>query len=354
MKRRILAFVLAAISVFTISCSKGGEAKKGSDQVLNLFTWEGMFPDEVLKGFEKETGIRVQYSNFDTDETMLTKLQAAKGGDYDVIIADDYIIEMAIKENLVGKIDFSKVPNAKNINPHYQSQFYDKTNEYTIPYGAGVQTIIYDPSVVKIPITGYADLWNPALKDSIAITENYRVIDGMALKVDGDSYNTEDVAKIEKAGKKLLELAPNIRLINDNNAQDFLISKEVSVGVFYTSQTTLAMLANPDLKIVYPKEGIGFGIMANFVPVNAPHKDAAYKFMDYILRPEVSAKCFEFLGYFCTNKAAEPLISDKMKPYIILDENRFKNAEMIQLINAQATDAHEKIWTEFKRATGAN
>ena len=140
--KRILAAALAALLLVSsfAGCS-GGKAENGE---LVLYTWEGMFPQEVLDAFTEETGIEVNYSNFDTDETMLAKLEAAKGGDYDLVIADDYIIETAIQEGLVQELDTSKLENYGSINPVYQGQFYDPENKYTVPYGAGVQTIVYD------------------------------------------------------------------------------------------------------------------------------------------------------------------------------------------------------------------
>ena len=243
--KKILSMALAALLlVGTLGgCSSSG----GENGKLVLYTWENMFPQEVLDGFTQETGIRVTYSNFDTDETMLARLEAAEGGDYDLVIADDYIIETAIQEGLVQELDTSKLENYGSINPVYQGQFYDPENKYTVPYGAGVQTIVYDPSAVDVEIKGYADLWDASLEDNLGIIDNFRVVNGMALKVLGESYNTEDTAAIEAAGDKLLELAPNIRLIKDQNTQDDLLSGEVGAAVLYTSQATMAKMANPDL-----------------------------------------------------------------------------------------------------------
>ena len=283
---------------------------------------------------------------------MLAKLEAAEGGDYDVVIADDYIVEVAIAEGLVTELDKTKLANIGNVNPIYQGQFFDPEDAYTVPYGAGVQTIVYDPSTVELDIQGYADLWDASLADSLAIIGNYRVINGMALKVLGESYNTEDVAVIEQAGEKLLELAPNIRLIKDDNVQDDLISGEVSAAVMYTSQVTMACMANPELKVVYPSEGVGFGIMAQFIPSNAPNKEAAYAFLDYILRPEVSKQCYEYIGYYCTNQAADELIEEEYKPFLTLPEDFSGQTEMIQNVSAEAEEAHVQVWTEFKAACG--
>ncbi|MDR0861549.1 MAG: spermidine/putrescine ABC transporter substrate-binding protein [Oscillospiraceae bacterium] len=320
---------------------------------LNIYTWEGMFPEDILSNFEAETGVTINYVNFDTDETMLSKLQDAKGGDYDLIIADDYIIELAIQEGLVQKLDAAKLSNYGNINPFYQGQFYDPADEYTIPYGAGVQTIVYDPSLTSIDIKGYADLLDPSLKNNVGVIANYRVIDGLALKINGYSYNTNNIDEINAAGATLLELAPNIRLIKDDNIEDDLIIREVAATVMYTSQVTMAKLAKPDLEVVYPSEGIGFGIMAGFIPSNAPNADAAYAFLNYILDAQRGAECFEWLGYYSTFSASDPLISEEFQSFLTLPEDfKTTDSEMIENISAEADAAHELIWTAFREATG--
>ncbi|MBE5884057.1 MAG: spermidine/putrescine ABC transporter substrate-binding protein [Lachnospiraceae bacterium] len=344
MKRRIalLMSVVLMMALFT-GC---GSAE---DKTLNLFTWDGMFPQEILAGFEEETGIRINYSNFDYDEDMLAKLEETEGGDYDLVIADDYIIEVVIQEGLAQKLDTARLENYQNLNPVFMSQFYDPANEYTVPYGSGIPLIVYDPSLTDVEIKGYGDLWNPALEDNVAITANYRVINGITLKSMGKSMNTENLDVIQAAGDKLLELAPNIRVINDSNTQDFLVSGEVAAAFLYTSQVSLAMSAKEDLKLVYPEEGLGFGIMAGFIPSKAPNADAAYAFIDYINRPENAAACFEYLGYYCTNKAAEEFISEEMKGLIVLPES-VKDGEIVQNITQEAEDLHSEIWNKFKAA----
>ena len=352
MKKILSAALAALLLVGALAGCSGSSA--GENGELVLYTWENMFPQEVLDAFTEETGIQVTYSNFDTDETMLARLETAKGGDYDLVIADDYIIETAIQQGLVQELDISKLENYGSINPVYQGQFFDPEDKYTVPYGAGVQTIVYDPSVVDVDIQGYADLWDASLEDNVGIIGSFRVINGMALKVLGESYNTEDLAAIDAAGEKLLELAPNIRLIKDDNTQDDLLSGEVGAAVLYTSQVTLAKMANPDLEVVFPQEGIGFGIMAQFIPVNAPHAENAYKFIDYILQPEVAAQCFEYLGYYCTNLDAEQYISEEYRDFLTLPEDIGSGSmEMIENVSAEALEEHQKVWTEFKAACGA-
>ena len=329
-------------AVISGTASAGGE--------LNLYTWAGMFPDDVLREFEDETGIRINYSNFDFNETMHSKLQADGGASYDLIIGDDYILQNIIEEGLAQKLDTSKIPNFGNINPIYQGQFYDPNNEYTVPYGSGVQTIVYNPEapgLENIDVKGYADLWGSEFEDNLGMVANYRVVDGIALMVMGESLNTEDVAKIAAAGEKLYELAPNVRLVKDDNLQDDLISGEISAAMMYTSQVTLAKKANPNLKVVFPEEGIGFGIMGQFIPAKAPNPDAAHAFINFILDPEISARCFEEFGYYCTNKAAEEYLDEESREMLTIPEEFLDNMEMMKPISLEANDAHTDVWTKF-------
>jgi spermidine/putrescine-binding protein len=346
-----ISFIVPALLLALVLC--GACNKAGSDRGrLTLYTWAEMFPQDILDGFERDTGIAVNYVNFDENETMLTKLQTARGGDYDLVIADDYIIESAIAEGLVQKLDKSKIPNYGNINPLYKKPFYDPLDEYTVPYGAGVMTLVYDPDRVATPIRGYADLWAPSLRGNVGVISNYRVINGVALKVLGQSYNTNDIAVIRQAGEMLLDLAPNIRLIRDDLLQEELLSGEIAVAVMYTSQATAAKLANPGLEVVFPAEGIGFGIMGSFIPSNAPNADAAYAFLNYILDPERGAACFEYLGYYSTFSASDPSISDEYKSFLTLPEGFNVDMEMIQNIGAEAEEEHSRIWTAFRNQAG--
>lgn len=341
MKRTAAVLLCAALAGSTLT----GFASAGDDKELVLFTWEGMFPQEVLDGFEEETGVKIVYSNFDTDETMLEKLSMAKGGDYDIVIADDYILESVIGEGLAEKLDKEKLENIGNINPLYQGQFYDPSDEYTVPYGAGIPLIVYDPEQVDMEINGYGDLWDPALTDSIALIGNYRVINGITQLAMGKSMNEEDLEVIKKTGDMLLQLAPNVRMIQDDNTQNALLNGEASVALLYTSQVTAALAENPDLEVVYPQEGLGFGIMGMFIPGDAPDKDAAYSFMDYIMQPDVAAQCFNYMGYYCTNKAADSLVD----PNLVVPED-VEKGEIIQNVSPEAEEQYNKNWTEFKAA----
>ncbi len=345
MKKRLMA---AGAGLFAAAMLAMSAAAAGDELVL--YTWDLMMPDEVLSGFEEETGIKVIYSTFDTDEGMLTELSRTKGGGYDLVIADDYIIEQAIAEGLVQEIDRDIVTNFGNINPIYQGMFYDPDDLYTVPYGAGIPLIVYDPALVDIEITGYNSLWDPSLEDSVAITANYRVINGITLLSMGYTMNEEDPEIIAEAGEKLLELAPNIRMIQDDSTQNALLNGEASVAFLYTSQVTQVMAEDPSLEVVYPEEGLGFGIMGAFIPSDAPNAEGANLFLNYILEPENAAACMNYIGYLNTIEAADDLVD----PSLVADADTIAGLQKAFVINVseEADEAYNVNWTNFKAACG--
>lgn len=344
MKKKVIATILSVVMAGTMLVGCGQKEEKDNRELV-LYTWEGLFPQEVLDQFEKDKGIRIISSNFDSNETMLEKVQQSDGKDYDLVIGDDYIIDQVVQNGLAKELDKAKISNYKNINPLYQSQFYDPDNKYTIPHGAGIPLLVYDPEQVDIEIKGYSDLWNPELEDKIATIASYRAVEGMVLLTMGKSMNEEDPEVIKEAGERLKELAPNIRMIQDTNTQNALLNGEAAVGILYTSQVIAALAENPELKVVYPEEGLGFGIMNFFIPKNAPDTEEAYEFLNYILEPEVAAECFNFLGYYCTNKAADELVN----PELVVPDSVTKG-EIIQNVSQEAEAVYNQNWTEFKAA----
>jgi len=138
----------------------------------------------------------------------------------------------------------------------------------------------------------------------------------------------------------------------DDYLEDELLSGEISVAVMYTSQVTTVKMERPELEVVFPKEGIGFGIMAAFIPLRAPNPDAAHAFLNYILDARRGAECFEYLGYYSTYSASDMLIAPDYKEFLTLPEGFNVDMEMIQNISPEAEEAHDLIWTAFRAAAG--
>jgi len=320
------------------------------EQELIIYTWAEYIPDSVIQGFEEETGIRIIYNNFETNEEMLAKLETAKGGDYDLILASDYIIKLAADQGLVGELDKSKIENYKNIDPIYQGFFYDPENKYTVPYAPGIPLIVYNPETVTCEMTGYKSLWDESLKGRVAMMDTQRVVNGITLKTLGESFNTEDLDKIREAGEQLKALAPNIRLLSNDQTQTHLISGEVDAALLFTSQVAETLIAKPDFKVCYPEEGLGFGVDALFIPSNAPHADAAHKFLNYILQGEVGADISTQVWYLCPNQASYECLPEEFQNSLRIEASDITNGEFIQDVSPEAAAVHDEIYTEFKAA----
>jgi spermidine/putrescine-binding protein len=343
----VLFFLL--VPLFCLSAQK---------KQLVILTWEEMIPQEIFDDFTRETGVEVVLKTFDFNEEMLMELEISDGGEYDLVIADDYIVEFAIWEGLAQKLNKKLLSNYKNINPFYQHQFYDPNDDYTIPYGAGIQTSVYNPAKVKFDIEGFSDLWNPALKGRVGITANYRVINGMVLKTFGKSYNEEDPDIIIEAGKKLVNLAPNIAIVHDVDLDEHILDGDIDVALMYSDQVFKSMISNPNLKMVFPKEGIGFGIMPAFIPSHAPNAEAAHWFLNALMERRRGAQCSEYLGYYCTFSASEPYIDPAYQEFLLLPSevrngivvNKFGNYELMLNLSEDAEAAHAQIWESFNAA----
>ena len=197
----LLALVLSLAAV--LPCAVAEEEK-----VLNIFTWEGYFDEESLAQFQQETGIKVNYSVFASNEEMLLKLRGGNAGDYDLILASDYAISDLRKAGDLLPLDKSVLTNWDNLNPVYLDQYFDPENVYSVPYTAGSPVIVYDPDQVEGEITSFADLWDEQFADGLWIVDDARVMIGETLKMLGYSYNTTDPDQLNEAYEQLCALKP--------------------------------------------------------------------------------------------------------------------------------------------------
>lgn len=347
--KKLWALLLALVMIS--ACAVAETVNQKDEAVLNIFSWEGYIDySTVIKPFEEETGIKVNYATFASNEEMYEKLSAVNGGDYDIILASDYMLNTTREAGLMQKFDPEIVTNYGNLNPGFTHQFFDPDNEYVVPYVSGIPLIVYDPSAVDIEIKGFADLWDASLKDSIGLIDDARVTIGMVLLSMGQSMNTTDEAVLAEAAEKLAALKENIHVLEYENLHNYLVSGDVAVAYTFTPFVALALDANPDLKVVWPEEGLGFGIDGCFIPVNAPHALNANRFLEFLLRPEIAAVCAEW-QYYCTpNAAALDALSDayKARPEFMGLFDRMDDAEFVLNLAPADEQKFQDIWTTFK------
>ena len=344
--KKLLSVLLALSMLAALPLLSSAEEEK----VLNIFSWDGYVDyASVIQPFEQQTGIKVNYAPFSTNDEMFKKLQENGASEYDLVIASDYILNTARLEGLMLPLDKEQLPNFANLDERFISQYFDPDNEYVVPYMSGIPLIVYNPDMVQIEIDGFEDLWDPSLADSIGLIDDARVSIGMVLLSMGQSMNTTDDAVLAQAKEKLFALRENIHVLEYENLHNSLISGDISVAYTFTPYVALALDANPNLKVVWPKEGLGFGIDGAFIPANAPHPDNAHTFLNYLLDGQVAAVTAEW-QYYCTpNAAAQEFLSDAYKNNPVFNGiyDRIGDAEYVMNLGADESKFQD-IWTEFK------
>lgn len=336
----------------TAGCgSNGGGSENAAGEKateLNVFNWSNYLPESVIQQFEKESGIKVNYATYSSNEEMLAKLTASNGL-YDVAVATSYMVDIMRKQDMLEKLDLQKVPNFSNLGQDYLKKEFDPNNEFSVPYLAGNIVLTYNADKVKEPITSYQDLWKPEFKNSIVVVDDMRGLIGMANQMQGKSMNETDPAVLEKSKQMLKELLPNIKAFDSDSPKTLLISGEATVGFVYGAEAALAQSEVPAIKSVYPKEGVILW-MDNFViPKNAKHKEAAEEFINFLLKPEISAAISKEIPYTNPNEKAKALLDESIKkdPIIYPTEADLKRGEYAGDIGENMT-TFDTIWNELK------
>jgi len=349
MKKLLICFMLTTLILGLTGCGSEKSSETAAKE-LNVFIWSEYIPDSVVKQFESEYGIKVNISNYASNEECLAKLESSAKGTYDIVVPGDFMINIMKDKQLLQKLDKDKISNLSNIYPTYLNQYYDPNNEYSVPYQTGTVLIAVNTDKVKKTITSYKDLLDPEFKDSIVAIDEERVIIGDALKAQGYSINDTDPAKLTAAKDFLQKLMPNIKVFDGDSPKTEMISGETSIGLIYNAEAALAMKENPAIQVVYPKEGM-YRFIDNFaVPAGAKNKEAAELFINFILRPEIAAEITKEYPYTSVNEAAKSLLTDdytKNKASNISTEE-MNRGEYVKDVG-DATPAFDQIWSEVKK-----
>lgn len=340
MKKIILVLF---ILLFTCGCGNN------DGRVLNVLNWSSYIPNEVISDFSKESGIKVNYSTYSSNEELLAKISSSKEGTYDLIFPSDYMLEVMIRREMLDTMDTSELENFNNLNENYLGLEYDKNNEYSIPFIAASTVISYNREVIKDDIISYNDLLNPKYKNEIVLIDDQRIIIGMALLANGFDMNSVDEDELEIAKNWLKELRKNLKAFDSDSPKNFLITKEASIAVLWNAEGALANMHNSNIKNIFPLEGFALSIDNFAIPKGAKNKSEIYEFIDYILRPEVMAKIVSSYPYKNLNKETNLLLDESYLnnnaaniPDIIMGEGIFvKNiGDKVKL--------YDQIWAEIK------
>lgn len=277
-----------------------------ANKVLNVYNWTGYISPGLLNQFTKETGIHVNFAAFSSNDELYTKIKVSQNhSNFDLIgPSADYVDRMR-KEHLLEKLDKSRLPNFKNLNPVLLNKAFDPNNDYSLPYlwgstGIVLDTRYHDPKKVRSLKT----LWMPRFHDQLLMPNDIREIFTVGLKVLGYDANDTDPKHIKQAYQKLRALWPNILVFNNDAAQSMYANGDATIGMSWSGAAVNAMKNNPHLTFIAPQEGLSIWIDTLAIPKNAPHLKNAYRFLNFIMRPDIAAQISANTGYPTPNLTA--------------------------------------------------
>lgn len=279
-----------------------------SARELNLFAWSEYIPQSVIDGFTKETGIRVNYETYSSNEAMVAKLVAG-GSDYDLIQPSEYTIEVLARVGRLEEINRKNIPNLSNLSPEYLDKSFDPGNRFSIPYMIGTVGIVVNTEKVTKPITGYADFFSDEFKGRIVVLDDGREIVSWALAANGRSINDLTHETLAEVKPLLASWLRNVKLFDSDSPKTAMLNGEVDMGLVWSGEAAILIQESSKFVYILPKEGAHMFVDSLAIPRGAKNKAAAEAFINYILRPEVGKLISDEFPYTNPNLAARKLLS---------------------------------------------
>ncbi len=332
-----------------------------SSNELYVYNWGDYIDEAVIEQFEEETGITVVYDMFETNEEMYPIIEAG-AVQYDVVCPSDYMIQKMMENDLLMELNFENIPNLEYIDPIYmeKSKSFDPQNKYSVPYTWGTVGILYNVQRLEelgIPApTRWADLWDPRYKGEILMQDSVRDAFMVALKMNGHSLNATDPAELKEAKNLLLEQKPLVQAYVVDQVRDKMLNAEAAVGVIYSGELLYlqeeaeALGLEYELKYVIPEEGSNVWLDSWVVPYNAKNKENAEKWIDFLCRPDIALKNFEYITYATPNKGAFDMLDEETQnnESVFPDNSILERCEVFRYLGTEADDLYSALWKEVK------
>jgi spermidine/putrescine transport system substrate-binding protein len=324
----------------------GQKFDTGEPKELNLFCWSEYVPQTVIDRFTKATGIKVNVENYASNEEMRTKLLAG-GGQYDLIQPSEYMIEAFIKEGLLLKLDKAMLPNLKNLAPEFQHLPFDPDHDYTVPWMAGTVGIVVNTELVTDDIKGYKDVFQEKFKNKIVVLDDAREIVSWGLDTMGIPVNEVSDENLAKVKPVVAQWLPLVKVYDSDSPKTALLNGDVALGVVWSGEGALLLREDKKFKWVLPAEGAHLFVDSLAIPSKAKHPKNAELFMNFILRPKISALISADFPYLNPNAEARKLLSaeELANPASFPTAEEMKKLETFKDIGQQAGKIDDLITT---------
>ena len=303
----------------------------------------------VVSAFEDLTGIKVNYTTYDSNESLYAKLKSG-GVSYDVIFPSDYMVGKMINEGMLAELDMDNIPNIAGVGETYLDRSFDPGNKYSVPYMWGTTGLIYNTTMVAEPPTKWADMWDVEYTNNVLMFNNSRDAYAIAAKVAGLSMNPQSVDEITAITEKLKEQKNIVQAYVMDEVFDKMEGGEAAMAPYYAGDAITMIDENPDLAFVHPEEGVNFFIDSMCVPANAKHKEAAEMFINYLCETSVGLANCDFIGYSTPLTAVWEELDDDLKYSEIAypSQEVLDKAEVFNTLPDDINAAMDAQWSEMK------
>lgn len=347
--------VLISICLFLTACNSKNEVSKNENgktcKVLNVYNWGEYIDETSLAKFEDEYEVKVNYSLFDSNEAMYTKLVAS--GNYDVVVPSDYTIERLIKENLLTELDKSLISNYNLISKDVLNRPFDANNDYSIPYFWGNVGIVYDKTIIDpkdVETLGWDVFKNEKYAGKIYMYDSERDSFMIAFKALGFSMNTENEEEIQKAYDWLSEVHQKMApAYATDEAIDGLATGEKAMGVMYSGDATTILASNPKMSYFVPEKGTNYWLDGFAIPKTSKCVDLAHKFIDFMTSTDISVANSTAVGYPSANKEALQIVAEEeYKDNIAYLPKPMNDKDEVFKYNEVLKEKLSELWIKIK------
>ncbi|MCL2676495.1 MAG: ABC transporter substrate-binding protein [Streptococcaceae bacterium] len=319
-----------------------------SENTLTIFNWGEYIDPALITKFEKETGYKVNYSTFDSNEAMYAKVKQG-GTAYDIVVPSEYMVQKMASEHLLIKLDHTQIKGLNDDNAKLLNNSFDPNNNYSLPYFWGTFGIVYNDQMIKNPPKNWSDLWSSQYKNSILLTDSSRDVMGMGLITTGSSVNSTNETQVTQAYQKLLQLTPNVKAVLGDEIMNYMINNETPLAAVYSGQASEMTAQNSHLHYIVPERtNIWYDNIV--IPKTAKNLKAAYAFINFMQEPENAAQNAEYVGYSTPNDKAKALLPADVREdtqyYPTLSQ--IKDDEAYTNLNAYWTERYNDLYLQFK------
>lgn len=355
MKKRVFSVLLALVLLL---CAVPLPVHAAANEIT-VYNWGQYISDgtddslDVIKAFEEETGIKVNYLTFDSNESMYTKLKTG-GTTFDVIIPSDYMIAKLISEDMLEPLNFDNIPNYEYIDEAFRNQAYDPENTYSVPYTWGTVGLIYNKNYVSDEdAESWSCLWNSKYQGKLLMFDNPRDAFAIAESMLGYSFNTEDEQELKNCADLLATQSPVLQGYVMDQIFDRMERGEAWAAPYYAGDYLTMVEENPDLGFSHPKEGFNIFIDAMCIPKGCQNKEGAEAFINFLCRPDISAANLDYIGYSTPETAAKDYLDEEVtsSPVSYPDDETLARSESFAELGVEATQVMNDLWLSVKTST---